>query len=244
MNLKNTGSILCLLASSFAWSNNVSGLEGEWSHYSPSNFEQEWEVKENGFNSRRLSKKSQKVFSVKEDVFTVESEYQSIGKFLCTKKSYTDFIFEAEVMTNNLRSGAFVAYHAQFLDKKWKGKGRTYKSLYGFTYGFGNWPQTTGEAEIRYTGSKSLIADHKEVEFQTNKWHKVKIVVKDNTIQHWFDSVLVAELNDVRETLKSQKLDKSEDPMKGPIVLGMPGHPKGQKDLITVKWKNVRVKEL
>jgi hypothetical protein len=233
---------VCLLMSSY---NSVNATtENDWKDYSPSNFEEDWELKENGFNSRRLNKKSPKNFSVKEDAFVVESHYQSIGKFLCTKKTYNNFIFEAEVMTSDLRSCAFVGYHGQFLDTQWKGKGRKYKSLHGFSYGFGNWPKTTGEAEIRYTGSKSLIADHKEVEFQKNKWHKVKIVVKDNSIQHWFDGLLVAELKNVRETLESNKLLKSDEPMRGPIVLGMTGHPKGQKQVISVKWRNVRVKAL
>ena len=219
-------------------------MKDGWINYSPSNFEQDWELKENGFNSRRLDKKSPKKFSAKGDVFIVESHYQSVGKFLCTKKSYNDFIFEAEVMTSDLRSCAFVGYHGQFLDTQWKGKGRKYKSLHGFSYGFGNWPKTTGEAEIRYTGSKSLVTNHKEVEFQKNKWHKVKIIVNDNSIQHWFDGVLVAELKNVRETLESNKLLKSDEPMRGPIVLGMPGHPKGQKQVISVQWRKIRVKAL
>jgi len=226
-------------------SENVKEAEQEkWITFSTDKFQQDWELKENGFNSRRLNKKSPKTFAVKDDAFAVESHYQSIGKFLCSKKSFSNFVLEAEFMTSDLRSGAFIGYHGQFLDKRWKGKGKLYKSLHSFSYGFGNWPQTTGEAEIRYTGSKSLIPDHKDIQIKKDTWHKVKIVVDKDSIQHWFDGKLVAKLEKVRETLKSQNLEKSTDPMKGPIVLGMPGHPKGQKHLITVKWRDVRVKEL
>ena len=216
----------------------------KWIIYSPENFEQDWEVKQNGFNSRRLDKKSLKDFKVNDNAFTVESQYQSIGKFLCTKKSFTNFVLEAEFNVSDLRSCAFIGYHGQFLDTKWKGKGKTYKGLHCFTYGFGNWPKTTGEAEIRYTGAgKSLVEEHKDVQIKKDTWHKVKIVVANNSIQHWFDGQLVAELKQVQETLKGKSV-KSPEPMKGPIILGMPGHPKGQKYEIAVKWRNVRVKEL
>ena len=215
-----------------------------WIYYSPDKIMPDWEVKQNGFNSRRLDKKSLKEFKVKDNAFTVESHYQSIGKFICTKKSFSNFVLEAEFMTSDLRSGAFIGYHGQFLDTQWKGKGKTYKGLHSFSYSFGNWPKTTGEAEIRYTGAgKSLVDDHKEVQIKKDTWHKVKIVVANNTIQHWFDGQLVAELKNVAEALKSKDV-KSENPMKGPIILGMPGHPKGQKQVITVKWRDVRVKEL
>ena len=215
-----------------------------WIMFSPERFQQDWEVKQNGFNSRRLDKKSLKEFIVKDNVFTVESHYQSIGKFLCTKKSFSNFVLEAEFHVSDLKSCAFIGYHGQFLDTKWKGKGKTYKGLHSFSYSFGIWPKTTGEAEVRYTGAgKSLVEDYKEVQIKKDTWHKVKIVVANNAIQHWFDGQLVAELKQVQETLKSKNV-KSEDPMNGPIILGMPGHPKGQKHVITVKWRNVRVKEL
>ena len=63
----------------------------KWIIYSPENFEQEWEVKQNGFNSRRLSKKAEKNFMTEGESFVVKSEYQSIGKYLCTKRSFSNF---------------------------------------------------------------------------------------------------------------------------------------------------------
>lgn len=233
--------LLCGLISLF-----LSGVNAEekWIEYSPSNMEQDWEVKQNGFNSRRLSKKAEKKFYTEGDAFVVESEYQSIAKYLCTKREFTDFILEAEFMTSDLKSCAFIGYHGQFLEMQWKKKGPKYQGLYKFTYGFGNWPKTTGEAEIRYHGAgKSLDENHKDVEIKKDTWHKVKIVVANDTIQHWFDGQLVAELKGVREVLKSKEV-KSEDPMHGPIILGMTGHPKGQKYNITVKWRGVKVKDL
>lgn len=216
----------------------------QWIEFSPDKMTEEWEIKQNGFNSRRLSKKAQKKFYVEGDAFVVESEYQSIGKYLCSKKSFDDFILEAEFQVNDLRSCAFIGYHAQFLETQWKKKGPKYLGLHSFTYGFGKWPKTTGEAEIRYMGAgKSLDENHKEVQIQKDTWHKVKVVVQDDAVQHWFDGQLVAEFKDANQTLRSKGV-KSEEPMKGPIVLGMPGHPKGQKHNIKVKWRGVRVLRL
>ena len=218
--------------------------EEKWIEFSPTNFEQDWEIKQNGFNSRRLSKKAEKKFYTEGDAFVVESEYQSIGKYLCSKRSFKNFILEAEFQVSDLRSCAFIGYHGQFLEMQWKQKGPKYEGLYKFSYGFGNWPKTTGEAEIRYTGAgKSLDENHKDIDIRKDIWHRVKIVVEKDRVQHWFDGQMVAEVKGMSGLLKSKEV-KSEDPMKGPIILGMPGHPKGQKHNIKVKWRGVRVKEL
>ena len=190
--------------------------------------EEEWEVKQNGFNSRRLNKKAVKKFYVEGDSFVVESEYQSAGKFLCSKRSFKDFILEAEFQVSDLRSCAFVGYHGQFLETQWKKKGPKYQGLHSFTYGFGNWLKVTGEAEIRYTGAgKSLDENHKDVQIQKDTWHKVKIVVQNDVVQHWFDGQMVAEFKDANKVLKEKGV-KSEEPMKGLIILECQAIPKGR----------------
>ena len=73
-----------------------------WIELTPDRFEVDWELKENGFHSRRLSKTAVKKIEATQDEFVMESQYQSRGKFLCSKKVFSDFVLEAEVKVNDL----------------------------------------------------------------------------------------------------------------------------------------------
>jgi len=86
-----------------------------------------------------------------------------------------------------------------------KNRKQSFSNLHCFQFPLGNWPQSTGGGEIRYsrtrnlkTDAKNLAASSGEVQLTPDKWHQVRIKVGEDHIVHSLDGKIINELYDVR----------------------------------------------
>jgi hypothetical protein len=165
----------------------------------------------------------------------------SPNTFLCTKKDYADFEFEADVLCDKeLNSGFQIRSHAYDKETVPEGaknkKGRPAGTVFGYQCEIAEADRGTcgffyDEARrARFLDDADKRTDAAKKAFKDNEWNHYRIVAQGDHIRSWVNGVPCADFND--------SLDKS-----GFIGLQVHGIAKG-KGPYQVRWKNVRIREL
>ena len=163
------------------------------------------------------------------------------NSFLCTKKTYGDFVLELEFKVDPvLNSGVQIRSHVYQEDQVITIKGKKKSKKAGTVYGY----QVEIDPSARaYTGGvydearRGWLNDLKDNEaarkaFRQGKWNKFRIICKGDSIKTWVNGVPAADLKD------------SMTP-RGFIALQVHGVGK-RKDRVgkQVRWRNIRLKEI
>jgi hypothetical protein len=163
------------------------------------------------------------------------------NSFMCTKKTYGDFILEFEFKVEDMNSG--VQFRSEFYDKETeteiKGKKKKFPAdrVHGYQY-------EIDPSSRAYTGGvydearRGWLVDLKDNEparkaFKKGDWNKGRIECKGERIQTWINGVQSA---DIKDSLT----------LKGIIALQVHGIGDGTKKKPgeEIRWRNIRLKEL
>lgn len=200
----------------------------------------------NLFNGRNLDGWEQHSGTAKyrvEDGAIVGTTVLKTGNsFLCTKKTYGDFILEFEFkVAPNMNSGVQFRseFYAQETEKEINGKKRKFPAdrVFGYQYEIDPSPRA-------YTGGvydearRGWLADLKEnaaaqKAFKQGEWNKARIECRGEHIQTFINGVKAVDLKDGMTT-------------RGIIALQVHGIGDGKKNPPgeEIRWRNIRLKEL
>lgn len=162
------------------------------------------------------------------------------NSFLCTKKSYGDFVLEFEFkVAPGMNSG--VQFRSEFFDKETEvplGDGKTKKVPADRVFGYQYEIDPSARA---YTGGiydearRAWLFDLKENEaarqaFKQGEWNAARIECKGDHIVTWLNGVKAADLKDAL-TLRG--------------IVGLQVHGIGKKEPgEEIRWRAIRIKEL
>jgi hypothetical protein len=183
------------------------------------------------FNGKDLEGWEQKngsaKFEVKDGVIVGSSVPNSPNSFLFTKRAYSDFELEFEVLVDKeLNSGVQIRSHS--LPEYQKGRVHGYQveiAVGGFSGGIYD--------EARR--NKFLNPDGKPTEkvrelVKAGEWARYRVVCQGDRIQTWVNGVQVTDLR---------------DNMTASGHIGLQVHGVGEKtDTLQVRWRNLRLREL
>ncbi len=164
------------------------------------------------------------------------------NSFLCTKKTYGDFVLEFEFkVAKDMNSG--VQFRSEFYDKETEvqinGKKKKFPAdrVHGYQY-------EIDPSARAYTGGvydearRGWLVDLKEnpearKAFKQGEWNKARIECKGDQIQTWINDVKAADIKDSMTT-------------KGLIALQVHGIGDGKKKAPgeEIRWRKIRLKEL
>lgn len=164
------------------------------------------------------------------------------NSFLCTKKTYGDFILEFEFkVAKGMNSG--VQFRSEFYkeetEKEIRGKKKKFPADRVFGYQYEIDPSdrawTGGVYDEARTGWLADLKDKPEAQkaFKNGEWNKARIECKGDHIQTWINGVKAADL-------------KSDLTLRGIIALQVHGIGDGKKNKPgeEIRWRNLRLKEL
>ena len=155
--------------------------------------------------------------------------------FLCTNKEYGDFDLRFEVKCHNrLNSGVQIRSKLKNPEGKYGGRvngpqieieaSGAKGAEAGYVYG-----EATGRGWLT---PKERLKPHKN--FKDGEWNQYRVLAKGNRIQTWINGEMIEDLID-EEIYKSHP--------KG--IIGLQVHGIGKKDgPFTVRWRNIKIKEL
>jgi hypothetical protein len=161
------------------------------------------------------------------------------NSFLCTKKTYGDFVFEFDFkVAAGMNSG--VQFRSQFFEKDTElellGKVHKMKAdrVFGYQYEIDPSPRAF-TAGIYDEARRGWIFDLKENEparkaFKGGEWNSARIECKGDHIQTFINGVKAADLKDSATPAGIIALQ----------VHGIGNKPPGDE----IRWKNIRIKEL
>jgi len=211
---RSAPNFLLVLLSSFACAAAWGGEAGWVSLFNGKDLEG-WEQK-NG-----LAK-----YEAKDGAIVGTSVPNSPNSFLCTKKDYSDFELEFEVMVDrDLNSGVQIRSHSK--PDYQNGRVHGYQveiAVGGFSGGIydearrGKFLNATGPTEE----IRKLLKE--------NAWNKYRVTCRGNSIQTWVNGVQVTDL---------------KDDMTASGFIGLQVHGVGARtDPLKVQWRNLRLREL
>jgi hypothetical protein len=164
------------------------------------------------------------------------------NSFLCTKKTYGDFILEFEFkVAKGMNSG--VQFRSEFYtketEKEIRGKKKKFPADRVFGYQYEIDPSdrawTGGVYDEARTGWLADLKDKPEAQkaFKNGEWNQARIECKGDRIQTWINGVKAADL-------------KSDLTLRGIIALQVHGIGDGKKNKPgeEIRWRNLRLKEL
>lgn len=182
-------------------------------------------------------------YSVENGELVGRSVPNTPNSFLCTAKSYRDFILELEFKADpNLNSGVQVRSEVVEDGKTVKSAGKTIKgSPGGKVFGY----QIEIDPDVKrgrlWTGGiydesrRAWLKDLKDNEaarkaFKGGEWNHLRIECKDDDIKTWINGVAAAELHD----------DATPTGFIGLQVHGV----KDKKEPLEVRFRDIKIKEL
>jgi hypothetical protein len=164
------------------------------------------------------------------------------NSFLCTKKTYGDFILEFEFkVAKEMNSGVQFRseFYAQETEKEIAGKKKKFPADRVFGYQYEIDPSarawTGGVYDEARTGWLADLKDNPAAQkaFKQGEWNKARIECKGDHIQTWINGVKAADL-------------KNSLTLRGIIALQVHGIGDGKKNKPgeEIRWRNIRLKEL
>jgi hypothetical protein len=164
------------------------------------------------------------------------------NSFLCTKKTYGDFILEFEFkVAKEMNSGVQFRseFYAQETEKEIAGKKKKFPADRVFGYQYEIDPSarawTGGVYDEARTGWLADLKDNPAAQkaFKQGEWNKARIECKGDRIQTWINGVKAADL-------------KNSLTLRGIIALQVHGIGDGKKNKPgeEIRWRNIRLKEL
>jgi hypothetical protein len=187
-------------------------------------------------------------FRVEDNAIVGQTVANTPNSFLCTKKTYSDFVLEYEYKCDNaLNSG--VQFRSSVYDKlttvKIRGKEKTFPA--GRVHGYQceidpNKPDRMWNSGVYDEGRRGWLYPGKnggdgqaftkqgQTIYKREQWNSVKIVCQGDHIQTWLNNVLRADFED----------DLTAE---GFIALQVHGIGKRQETL-EVRWRNLRIRPL
>lgn len=164
------------------------------------------------------------------------------NSFLCTTKTYGDFILEFEFkVAKGMNSGVQFRseYYKQETEKEIRGKKKKFPADRVFGYQYEIDPSdrawTGGVYDEARTGWLADLKDKPEAQkaFKNGEWNQARIECKGDRIQTWINGVKAADL-------------KSDLTLRGLIALQVHGIGDGKKNKPgeEIRWRNLRLKEL
>ena len=162
--------------------------------------------------------------------------------FLCTKRTYGDFILELEFkVARNMNSGIQFRseFYARDTEQEINGKKRKFPAdrVFGYQY-------EIDPSDRAWTGGvydearRGWLADLKDKPaaqkaFRQGEWNKVRIECRGDRIQTWINDVPAADFRDAMTP-------------RGIIALQVHGIGDGKKNKPgeEIRWRNIRLKEL
>lgn len=195
------------------------------------------------FNSKNLDgwevKGGTAKYEVKDGVIVGTTVEGSANTFLCTKKDYADFVFEAEVLCDKeLNSGFQIRSHVYEKDTPQASKKNRVRKA-GEVYGYQceitvQEKGTSGNFwdEGRFTKWHDNLTNRPPAlsAFKDGQWNQFRIAAQGDRIRSWVNGVPCADFRDAT--------DKT-----GFIGLQVHGIKAGSGPF-QVRWKNIRVREL
>jgi hypothetical protein len=182
------------------------------------------------FNGKNLDGWEQKngsaKYEVKDGAVVGTTVSNSPNSFLCTKKAYGDFELEFEVMVDKeLNSGVQVRSHSKADYQQGRVHGYQVEiAVGGFSGGIYD------EARRgKFLNAQGPTEEIRKL-LKENEWNKYRIICQGDRIQTWVNGVQVT---DLRDDLTAS----------GFIALQVHGVGKRVEPL-TVKWRNIRIREL
>ncbi|MDH5399475.1 MAG: DUF1080 domain-containing protein [Cyclobacteriaceae bacterium] len=166
-------------------------------------------------------------YKIEGDAIVGYTKLGTPNTFLCTEKNYTDFIFEVEFMVNPLLNSG-IQIRSNSLKEYRDGRVHGYQieidpSPRAFSGGIYD------EARRGWLNPLTRNEEGRKA-FKVGGWNKYRVEAIGNTIRTWVNGVQCANLVD----------DMTAE---GFIALQVHGVGKDtEKDGITVKWKNIRIK--
>lgn len=160
--------------------------------------------------------------------------------FLCTKRTYGDFVFEFEFkVAPEMNSG--VQFRSEFYEKETEvvlsGKPKKFPAdrVFGYQY-------EIDPSERAYTGGvydearRGWLADLKDNEaarkaFKPGDWNRARIECRGDHLRTWINDVPAADLHDAMTP-------------KGVIGLQVHAIGKNAKPGAEIRWRNLRIREL
>lgn len=165
-------------------------------------------------------------YEVKGNTITGKTAVNTPNTFLCTKKSYSDFILKLEFKVNNelnsgvqIRSNSFPEYH----------NGRVHGYQVEIDPSSRSW--TGGIYDEARRGWLYPLAGNPEARkaFKNGQWNKMRVEAIDDNIKVWINDVPTAHLQD----------DRTKKGFIGLQVHGI-GSDKSKKG-IEVSWRNIKI---
>jgi hypothetical protein len=164
------------------------------------------------------------------------------NSFLCTKKTYGDFILEFEFkVAKEMNSGVQFRseFYAQETEKEIAGKKKKFPADRVFGYQYEIDPSarawTGGVYDEARTGWLADLKDNPAAQkaFKQGEWNQARIECKGDHIQTWINGVKAADL-------------KNSLTLRGIIALQVHGIGDGKKNKPgeEIRWRNIRLKEL
>ena len=184
-------------------------------------------------------------FHVKDGAVIGTTAKDSPNTFLCTEKTYGDFILEFEVMCDpELNSGvqfrSIIAQNdIQFIFQDREGKPRFQKQQKDRLYGYqveiarqqnGNSGGVYDEARRGFFLDRPKEGSEASKAFKDDQWNKYRVECKGNHIQTWVNDILCSDF---------------KDDMTYEGVIGLQVHGIGKnQNTYKVMWRNIRIQEL
>ncbi|MBI5694066.1 MAG: DUF1080 domain-containing protein [Verrucomicrobia bacterium] len=164
------------------------------------------------------------------------------NSFLCTKKTYGDFILEFEFkVAKGMNSGVQFRseFYTQETEKEINGKKKKFPADRVFGYQYEIDPSdrawTGGVYDEARTGWLADLKDNPAAQkaFKQGEWNLARIECKGDRIQTWINGVKAADL-------------RSNLTLRGIIALQVHGIGDGKKNKPgeEIRWRNLRLKEL
>jgi hypothetical protein len=181
-------------------------------------------------------------YRVEEGAIVGTTVLKTGNSFLCTKRTYGDFILELEFkVARNMNSGIQFRseFYAQETEKEINGKKRKFPAdrVFGYQY-------EIDPSERAWTGGvydearRGWLADLKDKPaaqkaFRQGDWNKVRIECRGDRIQTWINDVPATDFRDAMTP-------------RGIIALQVHGIGDGKKNQPgeEIRWRNIRLKEL
>lgn len=181
-------------------------------------------------------------YRVEEGAIVGTTVLKTGNSFLCTKRTYGDFILELEFkVARNMNSGIQFRseFYAQETEKEINGKKRKFPAdrVFGYQY-------EIDPSDRAWTGGvydearRGWLADLKDKPaaqkaFRQGDWNKVRIECRGDRIQTWINDVPATDFRDAMTP-------------RGIIALQVHGIGDGKKNQPgeEIRWRNIRLKEL
>jgi hypothetical protein len=177
-------------------------------------------------------------YEVKDNCIVGSSVVNTPNSFLCTEKSYGDFILELELKADtNLNSGVQIRSHCydHRTNGVWGGKTNSIPAgrVHGYQIEVDNRPDRRWSGGIYEESRRGWLFSPAtnspaSYAFKFDEWNKYRIECKGHSIKTWINGVQTAELVDEAGALE------------GFIALQVHS---ASREGLQVRWRNIRIQE-